>query len=186
MLQLNCNKAFADIISVKYPDSVRLSIHPSNDTRKVSIIMLPQDNKIVMTPWHGSVVRGADGSVSMSHAILVPAMTHDIVYVDGRPSYFRERSPVFDWPALDVSFEYLYPCGIVIKPVKRAAAYALSTVDMQKIQTLAMTCSPVILRGFSATQSHPACTSKTCDPCWVLRMSQNPWNTQELLTNELL
>ncbi|RWA08676.1 hypothetical protein EKO27_g6417 [Xylaria grammica] len=145
-------KAFAETVKSKYPDSIRLSIHPSNDTNKVSITMLPQDNEIVMTPWHGAAVRSLDGSVSMSHAILIPAMTHDIVYVDGRPSYFRERSEVFNCPNGDISFEYMYPCGIIIKPTNPTSLYPLSMVDMQKVRTLATTCSPVVLRGFSNTE----------------------------------
>ncbi|KAJ2992581.1 hypothetical protein NUW58_g823 [Xylaria curta] len=165
-------KAFAETVKSKYPDSVRLSIHPSRDTNKVSISMLPQDNEIVMTPWHGAVVRGADGRVSMSHAILVPAMTHDIVYVDGRPSYFRERSDVFDWPAMDLTFEYLYPCGIMIKPANPASVYPLSMVDMQKVRTLAMTCSPIVLRGFSNTKDRRTFIAKAHDLGNVL-----PWKS---------
>lgn len=144
---------------IKYPDSIRLSIHPSNDTNKVSITMLPQDNEVVMTPWHGAVVRGADGRVSMTHAILIPAMTHEIVYEDDlegrrRPSYFRERSEVFDWKGMDVTFEYMYPCGVIIRPAAKkkhqgsGEAYPLSMVDMQKVRALALACSPVVLRGF--------------------------------------
>jgi alpha-ketoglutarate-dependent taurine dioxygenase len=148
---------------MKYPDSIRLSIHPSNDSNKVSITMLPQDNEIVMTPWHGAVVRGADGSVSMSHAIVIPAMTHDIVYVDGYPSYFRERSDVFNWPAMDVTFEYMYPCGIIITPANSSSIYPLSMVDMQKVRALAMTCSPIVLRGFSNTEDRRAYIAKAYD-----------------------
>ncbi|KAI0204668.1 Clavaminate synthase-like protein [Astrocystis sublimbata] len=158
-------KAFAQAVKNRYPDFVRLSIHPSNDTAKVSIIMLPQDNDIVMTPWHGAVVRNTDGCVSMSHAILVPAMTHDVVYVEGRPSYFRQRSDVFDWFPLDLIFEYLYPCGIVIRPAKPTSAYTLSMVDMQKVQKLAMTCSPVVLRGFrGANKDQHTFISRDHDP----------------------
>ncbi|KAI1175517.1 Clavaminate synthase-like protein [Nemania sp. FL0916] len=156
-------KAFAETIRTKYPGFVRLSIHPSNDTKKVSITMLPQDNKTVMTPWHGAVVRGADGSVSMSHAILIPAMTHEIAYADRRPSYFRERSDVFSWPAMDVIFEYLYPCGILIRPSKPTEAYPLSMVDMKKIRELATTCSPIILRGFSRAKEPQAYLVKEHD-----------------------
>ncbi|KAI0425170.1 Clavaminate synthase-like protein [Xylaria sp. FL1042] len=156
-------KAFAEAVRIKYPDSIRLSIHPSNDTNKVSITMLPQNNEIIMTPWHGAVVRGIDGSVSLSHAILVPAMTHDIVYVNGRPSYFRERSDIFNWPEMDVTFEYLYPCGIIIKPVNPASTYPLSLVDLEKIRNLAITCSPIILRGFSSTKQYGACMTRSSD-----------------------
>ncbi|KAI1128731.1 Clavaminate synthase-like protein [Nemania abortiva] len=165
-------KAFAETLKIKYPDFVRLSIHPSNDTIKVSITMLPQNNEIVMTPWHGAVVRGADGSITMSHAILVPAMTHDIIYVDGRPSYFRERSEVFSWPSMNVTFEYLYPCGIMIKPANSSSEYPLSMVDMQKIRTLAMTCSPVVLRGFANTKDRRTYIAKAYDLGPVL-----PWKS---------
>ncbi|KAI3324702.1 Clavaminate synthase-like protein [Xylariaceae sp. AK1471] len=168
----NLKRAFAETVKIKYPDSIRLSIHPSNDTNKVSITMLPQDNEIVMTPWHGAVVRGADGGISMSHAILIPAMTHDIVYVDGHPSYFRERSDVFKWPAMDVTFEYLYPCGIMIKPAHPSSVYPLSMVDMQKVRTLAMTCSPIVLRGFSNTKDRRTYIAKAYDLGPVL-----PWKS---------
>ncbi|KAI8624787.1 Clavaminate synthase-like protein [Xylariaceae sp. FL1651] len=165
-------KAFAETIKTKYPDSVRLSIHPSSDTNKVSITMLPQENEVVMTPWHGAVVRGADGSVSMSHAISVPAITHDIVYINGQASYFRERSDVFNWPAMDVVFEFLYPCGILIKPANPASVYPLSMVDMQKVRTLAMTCSPIVLRGFSNTKDRRTFIAKAYDLGPVL-----PWKS---------
>ncbi|KAI1752712.1 Clavaminate synthase-like protein [Xylaria castorea] len=165
-------KAFAETVKHRYPDSVRLSIHPSNDRAKVSITMLPQDNEIVMTPWHGAVVRDANGRSSMSHAILVPAMTHDVVYVDGRPSYFRERSDIFDWPSMELTFEYLYPCGIVIRPANPTSVYPLSMVDMQKVRTLAMTCSPVVLRGFSNTKDRRTFIAKAHDLGPVL-----PWKS---------
>ncbi|KAI0976531.1 Pyoverdine/dityrosine biosynthesis protein-domain-containing protein [Xylaria arbuscula] len=142
-------KAFAETVKIKYPNSIRLSIHPSEDTNKISITMLPQENDIVMTPWHGAVVRGIDGSISMSHAILIPAMTHDIIYADGHPSYFRERSELFNWPDMEVTFDYLYPCGMIIKPANSLSTYPLSKVNMDKTRKLATACSPVILRGFS-------------------------------------
>ncbi|KAI1355328.1 Clavaminate synthase-like protein [Xylaria sp. FL0043] len=176
ILRGKCNKAFAEAVKIKYPDSIRLSIHYSNDTTKVSITMLPQENEIVMTPWHGAVVRGVDGSVSMSHAILVPAMTHDIIYANGRPSYFRERSDIFSWPQMDVTFEYLYPCGIIIKPANPSSTYPLSPVCMEKISSLAKTCSPIILRGFSTTNQRTALITRTSDliPAisWRLRLIQ--------------
>ncbi|KAH8164339.1 hypothetical protein CIB48_g3901 [Xylaria polymorpha] len=165
-------KAFAETVKFKYPDFVRLSIHPSNDTSKVSITMLPQDNGTVMTPWHGACVRGADGRVSMSHAILVPAMTHDIVFVDGRPSYFRERSDVFNWPSMELTFEFLYPCGMIIRPANPTSVYPLSMVDMQKVRTLALTCSPVALRGFSNTKDRRMFIAKAHDLGPVL-----PWKS---------
>lgn len=152
-----------------FSSSIRLSIHPSNDTNKVSIKLLPQDNQITMTPWHGAVVRGADGRVSMTHALSVPAMSYELIHTksdgDGRPrpSYFRERSDVFDWPGMDLIFEYLYPCGVIIRPASPLAGYTLSMVDMQKVRTLAETCSPVVLRGFANTKDKRTYVAKAYD-----------------------
>ncbi|KAI1260985.1 Pyoverdine/dityrosine biosynthesis protein-domain-containing protein [Xylariaceae sp. FL1019] len=156
-------KAFAETVKKNFPQSVRLSIHPSNDKDKISVKLLPQENAIPMTPWHGAVVRGADGSVSMAYALSVPALTHEIVYKDGRPSYFRERSNVFSWPGMDLTFEYLYPCGIMIKPTNPASGYTLASVDMQKVRTLAETCSPIVLRGFANTKDRRTYIAKAHD-----------------------
>ncbi|KAI1324201.1 Clavaminate synthase-like protein [Xylariaceae sp. FL0255] len=156
-------KAFAETVKQNYGNSVRLSIHPSNDKDKISIKLLPQNNQIPMTPWHGAIVRGVDGSVSMTHALSVPAVTHDVVYKDGRPSYFRERSDVFSWPGMDLTFEYLYPCGIMIKPTNPASGYTLSSVDMQKVRILAETSSPIVLRGFANTKDRRTYIAKAYD-----------------------
>ncbi|KAI8633964.1 Clavaminate synthase-like protein [Xylariaceae sp. FL1651] len=156
-------KAFAEIVKLKFSDSIRLSIHPSNDTNKISIKLLPQDNEVVMTPWHGAVVRRADGGVSMTHALSVPAMSYDVVHDKyGHPSYFRERSDVFNWPGMDLTFEYLYPCGVIIRPAN-SAGYTLTMVDMQKVRRLAETCSPVVLRGFANTKDRRTYIAKAYD-----------------------
>ena len=87
----------------------------------------------------------------MSHAASVPAMTHDLVYEDGRPSYFRERSPLFDWPGMDLDFNYIYPTGIIITPRDKSVQYSFRDVDMMKVRGLSEACSPVVLRGFTNT-----------------------------------
>lgn len=147
-------QAFAATINSRYPDSIRLSIHPSGDINKVSIAVLPQNNETVRaTPWHGALVRNLDGSTTISHAISVPSLTHDLICdVNGRSSYFRERSDAFNWPNMNVTFEYLYPCGIIIRPAS-GYSYPLSMVDMQKVRKLAIGCSPIVLRGFANTKN---------------------------------
>ncbi|KAH8155962.1 hypothetical protein CIB48_g12285 [Xylaria polymorpha] len=153
-------KAFAEVISSKYSDFVRLSIHPSQDTNKISIATLPQDNQAVATPWHGALVRGLNGSICIAHAATVSALTHDLIYdANGRPSYFRERSDAFNWPNMNVTFEYLYPCGIVVKPTP-GNKYPLSMLDMQKVRKLAIGCSPIILRDFSNTKNEQEFVAK--------------------------
>ncbi|KAI1357745.1 Clavaminate synthase-like protein [Xylaria arbuscula] len=136
-------KAFAATISSRYPDSIRLSIHPSGDINKVLIAVLPQDNETVATPWHGALVRNLDGRTTY-HTLFL---------------YFRERSEAFDWPNMNVTFEYLYPCGIIIRPAN-GYQYPLSMVDMQKVRKLAMGCSPIVLRGFANTKNEQEFVAK--------------------------
>jgi alpha-ketoglutarate-dependent taurine dioxygenase len=123
-----------------------------------------------MTPWHSTLVRGVDGSITMSHAIRVPALTHDLIYEGERPMYFREKSPLFSWPGMDLQFDYLYPTGMVIKPKDPTAKYSLHNVHMQKVRSLAEKCSPVILRGFTDTNDERTFIAKAYDAGEVL-----PW-----------
>ena len=112
--------------------------------------LIPQLGRFV-TPWHGSLVRAVDGTITMSHAAKVPALTHDLVYEEGRPSYFRERSPLFDWPGMELDFNYIYPTGIIITPRDKSVQYSFRDVDMKKVRGLSEACSPVVLRGFKDT-----------------------------------
>ncbi|EEU37393.1 uncharacterized protein NECHADRAFT_51584 [Fusarium vanettenii 77-13-4] len=47
--------AFANAVRQKYPDHVRLSIHPSTGAVKLSISLLPTDS-IYTTPWHSTLI----------------------------------------------------------------------------------------------------------------------------------
>lgn len=167
----NLFQAFAEAIKKRFPVSVRLSIHPSTDVNKISIALLPQDNEVPMTPWHGVVVRKVDGTITMMHAYKVQAVSHELVYQNGRPMYFRERSDLFSWNGKDVDFEYLYPTGLIVRPRDIGSAKnALCTVDMQKVRKLSELCSPVCLRGFTDTTDRRAFTAKAYDLGEVL-----PW-----------
>lgn len=126
-----------------------------------------------MTPWHGAVVRKVDGTITMMHAYKVLAVSHEIVYQNGRPMYFRERSDLFSWNEKDLDFEYLYPTGMIVRPRDlRSAKNALCTVDMQKVRQLSELCSPVVLRGFTDTGDRRAYTAKAYDLGTVL-----PWKS---------
>ncbi|KAI1325382.1 hypothetical protein F5Y16DRAFT_423142 [Xylariaceae sp. FL0255] len=90
-------KAFTMTERNKIPDSVRLSMLPSNNTGKVSIMMLSQENSSVVTPWQGAVLRAASEGVCLSLSIVVPAVTRNHISVHIRPSYLRGRSELIDW-----------------------------------------------------------------------------------------
>ncbi|KAL8641518.1 MAG: hypothetical protein Q9228_001681 [Teloschistes exilis] len=144
-------KAFATSIAKNLTEHVRLSIHPSTEQNKLSMSIIPQIGRSV-TPWHGALIRAIDGSITMGHAASVPALTHDLIFDrEGRPSYFRERSDLFDWPGMDVDFNYLYPTGIIITPRDPKSRYSFHDVHMQKVRALSEACSPVVLRGFTDT-----------------------------------
>ncbi|KAL5342007.1 Pyoverdine/dityrosine biosynthesis protein-domain-containing protein [Aspergillus crustosus] len=147
---------FAAAIRAQRGDYVRLSIHPSKNSRKLSIPLIPSDRGtgVGHTPWHACIAVGVDGSYRATHADQVRE-THDLVYRDGRPYCFRERSGLFDWAedGVDVEFEHLYPCGLVIRPVVKPgeAAPSLRRIPMRKVRQLSINMSPVICRGFSET-----------------------------------
>ena len=104
-----------------------------------------------MSPWHASIAVGIDGSFRTVHAADVRE-THDLVYKNGRPYHFRERSPLYDFGETKVEFEHLYPCGLVIRPAQGSQAKtSFRDVDMKKLRGLAETQSPVVLRGFAET-----------------------------------
>ena len=104
-----------------------------------------------MSPWHASIAVGVDGSFRTVHAGDVRE-THDLIYKDGRPYHFREKSPLYDFGGIKVTFEHLYPCGLVIRPSATSEAKpSFRDLDMKKVRGLAETQSPVVLRGFAET-----------------------------------
>ncbi|KAF5687171.1 transferase family [Fusarium denticulatum] len=83
--------AFAGAIKAAFPNHLRLSIHQSTGEHKVSLSLLHTKTGYT-TPWHCCVALMANGewlSAPMSDFQNDPCF--DIVYEDGRPSYFREK-----------------------------------------------------------------------------------------------
>ena len=123
-----------------------------------------------MTPWHSSIAVGVDGSFRTVHAADVRE-THDLIYKDGRPYHFREKSSLFDFGELKVEFEHLYPCGLIIRPASGSGpAPSYRDVDVKKIRKLAEVQSPVILRGFADTTDRELFISRAYELGEVL-----PW-----------
>ncbi|PGH15795.1 hypothetical protein AJ79_02176 [Helicocarpus griseus UAMH5409] len=150
-------RAFAIAIAKRFDKSVRLSIHPSTESTKISIAITPNKNGMIMTPWHSSLVRAVDGSIHMAHAGSVPALTHELIFENGRPSYFREKSSLYDWAGVDIDIHYTYPSGIIISPRNKTCKHQFSRVDMRKVRALAELCSPVVLRGWLDTPNQSCC-----------------------------
>ncbi|KAJ5919634.1 hypothetical protein N7454_009469 [Penicillium verhagenii] len=149
-------KMFAAAIRANRKDYVRLSIHESAGERKLSCSLIPQTRgSLGFTPWHASVAVALDGSFRTVHAEDVRD-THDLIYKNGKPYYFRERSELFDWSSngIAVKFEHQYPCGLIIRPAdidNVKAPPSISDIPMEKVRKLSNGMSPVILRGFAET-----------------------------------
>jgi hypothetical protein len=133
----------------KYPDHVRLSIHPSTDAVKLSVSLLPTDT-LYTTPWHSTIAFRLDGTVTTGmRSEFEKDDTLELAYENGRPSHFREKSPLLSW-AEDkggIVAEPLYPAGFVIRPAV-AGSLGLDDIDAAKVRELAQVNSPVVLRGF--------------------------------------
>ncbi|KAF2997565.1 hypothetical protein E8E13_001424 [Curvularia kusanoi] len=158
---LKRGEAFARAVRENYPEHIRLSIHPSTGEDKISINILPVQKTV--TPWHSTVAIKVDGTVLAGQRKTFEEDTSmELVFEDGRPSHFRERSDLYHWDnSTAVTFEPLYPCGIMIKPSAGPKALSIHSIDAPKVRQLAELNSPVILRGFTQTKNRDAYVAKS-------------------------
>ncbi|CAF3447666.1 unnamed protein product [Fusarium graminearum] len=142
--------AFANAVRQKYPDHIRLSIHPSTGASKLSVSLLPTDS-IYTTPWHCSVAYRLDGTIRTGmRSEFESDTTLELVYDGGRPSYYREKSPLLSW-AEDkggIIVDPMYPAGVIIRPSNGPGSLTLDDIDTKKVRSLSEINSPVILKGF--------------------------------------
>ncbi|GFF76268.1 hypothetical protein IFM47457_04106 [Aspergillus lentulus] len=83
--------AFAQAIRTSFPNYLRLSIHESVASTKLSISLLNTKTGFT-TPWHCSVAQLADGEwISAPMGEFSKDDRLELVYADGRPSHFREQ-----------------------------------------------------------------------------------------------
>lgn len=104
------------------------------------------------TPWNCAPALHIDGSFRFEHSeVFAHCPKYDLIFRNGRPSHYRQKSGLFNWSDVDVVFEPLYPCGFLIKPRNTAAPVSVQAIDMQKVRELAEENSPIVLRGFTET-----------------------------------
>lgn len=91
-------QVFGAAVKASFPNYLRLSIHQSTGEHKVSMSLLDTKTGFT-TPWHCSVALMANGewiSATMSEFKKDPTL--EIVYENGRPSYFQQRHRGFIEP----------------------------------------------------------------------------------------
>ncbi|KAK6832156.1 hypothetical protein RU639_002997 [Aspergillus parasiticus] len=142
-------KAFAEAIRKNYADHIRLSIHPSAGSTKISIKVLPLALHAV-TPWHSSPCFTVDGRIEYGmREVFDNREDVELVHKDGRPWYYREKSDLYTWSE-SVEIEPQYPCGLIIRPTENNTS--VTDLDMIKLRGLVQENSPVVLRGFNDTR----------------------------------
>lgn len=150
-------ESFTKLLQARCPDYVRLSIHPSTGAAKLSIPLVVQGSgDFPRSPWHSSVAVAADGSYRTVHKRDVAA-THDLVHGGrhGRPYYYREKSPLWDWldEDADMVCEPRYRNRMVIRPAT-AGLVGVKTLSLTQLEKLAAlrevhTAGPVETQGFA-------------------------------------
>lgn len=109
------------------------------------------------TPWHCTIAVGIDGAYRTVHVKDVRD-THNLIYHNDRPYYYREKSELWDWEDANVVFEPQYPSGVLVRPrASTEGLQVLTTDQLDKLQQLAQL-QPVNVRGF-AESAHAVFTA---------------------------
>lgn len=118
------------------------------------------------TPWHSSVALKLDGTlVSGMRSEFEKDAEMELVYEDGRPSYFRQKSDLFSWGEEKggITAKPLYPCGWLLQPSGGPGALSIQDIDGQKVRQLSEINSPVVMRGFFANPQEQRFMEKSSD-----------------------
>lgn len=84
------SKAWGKLVAGRFPDAVRLSIHPQScGSAKLGIHLVEAPDNW-LTPWHGTAV-DVGGRFVLMKRYQAEAMGAKLVYVDGRPSHYTAR-----------------------------------------------------------------------------------------------
>ncbi|KAI1499112.1 Pyoverdine/dityrosine biosynthesis protein-domain-containing protein [Biscogniauxia marginata] len=145
-------ESFTKLLQACCPDYVRLSIHPSTGSVKLSIPLIVQESgKFPRSPWHSSLALAVNGSYSTVH-IKDVRESHDLVTKDGGGYYFREKSDLWDSDD-EIVYEPRYPNQLFVKPSRPElnGTKILSARQLGKLATLRAVhiAGPVIVTGFA-------------------------------------
>jgi pyoverdine/dityrosine biosynthesis protein Dit1 len=115
-------KAFSAALAAVPTQYVRLSIHDSAGKDKLSMAVIPQQEKGALgaTPWHSTLVIEADGTLRTVQRCKVDGEKYQLVYRNGRPYCFCAR--LEGEGDSNETFEQRYPTGLTIQDRKAVAA----------------------------------------------------------------
>ncbi|MBP2471542.1 pyoverdine/dityrosine biosynthesis protein Dit1 [Crossiella equi] len=82
------SRAWGDLVGVRFPDAVRLSIHPQPCGAPKLGVLLGETPDAWLTPWHAVAVRDGDRYTLMKRIEAV-RLGARLVYSAGRPSHYE-------------------------------------------------------------------------------------------------
>lgn len=65
------NEAYSDLIAKEFPDTIRISMHPTTNITKYAFQLIPSP-KAFRSPWHCAILINEDGSLETVHKKDVP------------------------------------------------------------------------------------------------------------------
>lgn len=81
--------AWSNLIAKKFPDSIRLSIHPHRcGSEKLGIQLIANSHKWA-TPWHNVLLIDDEGNAGLMNRKLAINDNTELVYKNGVPSHYR-------------------------------------------------------------------------------------------------
>ena len=90
LLVMQRSDAYSELIRKRFPEAIRLSIHPQGaSTEKLGINLIAGTDGIG-TPWHNVLVEMRDGSCKLMHRIDAEQGGYLLLHKNGRPSHFVE------------------------------------------------------------------------------------------------
>lgn len=82
------SNAWSELIARRFPDAVRLSIHPQVcGSKKLGIRLVGTESW--MTPWHGVAVKKSEGFILLKRTVAESLGARLVFSANGRPSHFE-------------------------------------------------------------------------------------------------
>lgn len=151
-------KAFSALVKNNSPDHIRLSIHASNNTDKLSISLLPHERYSIfpVTPWHNTpFISPTETGLSigrkpdMNDKIVPYKLFKDeigLTYLRADVSIFTLFVGQSELEEVKSLIEPIYPFGLRVKVPQ---AIAVKDVRFDNIEQLAKIHSPIIFEGLA-------------------------------------
>lgn len=149
-------KVFSALVATASPVHVRLSIHASDNTNKLSVALLPQKrySAFPVTPWHNTPYLDKS-SVSLSLSRKPPTQEYQVCQDEFGLSFLCADIPMYRVIEQEHSapnqlqLTPLYPFGLKIKVPRDTP---LNQFRLQNIIKLAQVHSPIIFEGLDPIQ----------------------------------